>query len=222
MILLSLLATIYLVSAADSSFQVYHRLYEPNQPETQFIPRGTIVIPGNGHALFEPSPSLSQELTQFADELQNVKGAMYQVALERDGDVIARQWDTSAVKVCHLNQATSETFILHTSHEGQPYALDYFVAPSPHNGACPKKAKAEPAPLRSFAGNIDNLNTTLVVRSTRLPPLPDLRVPPPLTPEGAPVVPVPEKSLFQKYWMYGAAILIALMMSGGGEEEPKK
>ncbi|KAJ7507947.1 hypothetical protein B0H11DRAFT_1969434 [Mycena galericulata] len=217
----SLLASATLVAA--DSFPVYHRLYEPNQPETHFTTRGTIHIPANGHASFEPSPTLSQELAQFAEALQTVKGALYQVALERSGDVIARQWDTSAVKVCHLHQATSEAFILHATHEGQPYALDYFVSPTPHNGACPKKSKAASSPLRSFADNIGTVNTTLEVRSSRLPPLPDLRVPPPLTPEGAPVVPVPEKSLFQQYWMYGAAILIAIMLSGGGaEEEPAK
>jgi len=76
--------------------------------------------------------------------------------------------------------------------------------------------------MLSFATNIAHLNTTVETRLPRLPPLPDLRVPPPLTPEGEPVVPVPEKSLFARYWMYGAAILVALMLSGGAEEEPAK
>lgn len=94
-----LIATVPLAWAVDSSFQVYHRLYEPNQPETPFIPRGTILIPANGDASFEPSASLVQDLSQFAETLQTVKGALYQVALEREGDKIPRQWDTSAVKV---------------------------------------------------------------------------------------------------------------------------
>lgn len=36
---------------------------------------------------------------------------------------------------------------------------------------------------------------------------PELRVPPPLTPQGEPVQAVPEKSFIQKYWIY---ILVAL------------
>jgi len=222
MLLALLFASVPLAWAADSSFNVYHRLYEPNQPESPFIARGTILIPGYGNASFEPSPSLSDDLAQFAKQLQAVKVALYQVALELDGEARPGQWDAvSAVKVCHLHQATSETLILHATHGGRPYALDYFVAPTPHNGACPKKSKA-PAPLLPFANNIGSFNTTIEIRLPRLPPLPELRVPPPLTPEGEPVVPVPEKSFFQKYWVYLAAILLALMLSGGSEEEPAK
>ncbi|KAJ7180233.1 hypothetical protein C8R43DRAFT_972280 [Mycena crocata] len=221
-LLRGLFVGIPLVCAADS-FQVYHRLYQPGQPESPFISRGTIHIPANSDASFEPTPSLSQDLTQFAQELQTIKGALYQIALEQNGDSVTGRWDmASAVKVCHLHQASSETFIIHTTHGGQPYALDYFVSPTPHDGACSKKSKAF-APLLSFASNIGNLNITVSLRSPRLPPLPELRVPPPLTPEGEEIVPVPEKSLFARYWMYGLAILIALMLSGGAEEEaPKK
>ncbi|KAJ7781107.1 hypothetical protein B0H16DRAFT_1497102 [Mycena metata] len=225
MLLLGLFASVPLVWAADSTFNVYHRLYEPNQPEafSTFTARGTILIPGGyGDASFTPSPFLSEDLTKFAEQLQVVKGALYQVALELDAKKPG-QWDVvSAVKVCHLNQATTETLILHATHDGRPYALDYFVAPTPHNGACPKKSPSTQSPMLSFATNIAHLNTTVETRLPRLPPLPDLRVPPPLTPEGEPVVPVPEKSLFARYWMYGAAILVALMLSGGAEEEPAK
>ncbi|KAJ7684047.1 hypothetical protein B0H17DRAFT_1073394 [Mycena rosella] len=218
---LVLLASAPLVWGADS-FQLYHRLYEPNQAESHFTPRGTIHIPANGDASFQPSPSLAEDLIQFAGALQAVKGALYQVALERETGGVAGQWDiASAVKVCHLNQATAETIILHTTPGSGPFALDYFVVPIAHNGACPKKSKA-PSPLLSFASNAGSLNTTVVLRSSRPPPSPALRVPPPLTPEGEPVVPPPQKSLFQQYWMYGLAILIALMLSGGAEEEPAK
>jgi len=210
-----------LVCAADS-FQIYHRLYQPNQPETPFTLRGSVLIPAYGNASFQSSPTLALDLTQFADELQTLKGALYQVALERQGDGKAGQWDiASAVKVCHLNYATSETLVLHTAAGKTPYALDYFVAPIPHNGACPKKPKTS-SPLLSFASNFGSLNSTVILRSPGHPPQPQLRVPPPVTPEGEPVVPVPEKSMFQRYWMYGLAILIALMLSGGGEEEPAK
>jgi hypothetical protein len=37
-----------------------------------------------------------------------------------------------------------------------------------------------------------------------------LRTPPPLTQDGEPVKPEPEKSFLQKYWMYIAVVLLAL------------
>ncbi|KAK7061842.1 hypothetical protein R3P38DRAFT_2831866 [Favolaschia claudopus] len=214
---ISLLAA-RLAWAADSSYNVFHRIHEPTQPEHPFLPRGTLHITDNGIPAFEPATSLSQDLTQFADEIQAVKGATYQLALELDESQPGRWEVVSGVKVCHLNSATSEIILLHSTRAGKPYALDYFVAPIPHNGACPKKSRG-PASLRSFAQNVATLNTTIEIRLPRIPPLPELRVPPPLTPEGQPVVPPPEQSFFRKYWMYGAAILIALMLSGGPEEE---
>lgn len=39
---------------------------------------------------------------------------------------------------------------------------------------------------------------------------PELRIPPPLTPEGEPVASVPEKSFVQKYWIYMVVVLGAL------------
>jgi hypothetical protein len=90
-------ASLPLAWATDATFRVYHRIYEPNQPESLFLQRGAIVIPALGDASFQPSSSLAQDLTQFADALQAVKGALYQVALEREGD--GGQWDTSAVQV---------------------------------------------------------------------------------------------------------------------------
>lgn len=39
---------------------------------------------------------------------------------------------------------------------------------------------------------------------------PELKTPPPLTPEGQVVQPIPEKSWFQKYWFYIAIFFFAL------------
>jgi hypothetical protein len=100
MLVAFLLATVPLAWAVDSSYNAFHRVYEPNQPETQFLARGKVVIPDNGHPSFEPSASLAQDLTQFAEELQMVKGALYQVALELDDEARPGEWNVvSAVKV---------------------------------------------------------------------------------------------------------------------------
>ena len=46
----------------------------------------------------------------------------------------------------------------------------------------------------------------LIERNSR----PDLRPPPPLTPEGKVVTPEPEKSFLQKYWIYILAFMAIL------------
>jgi len=42
---------------------------------------------------------------------------------------------------------------------------------------------------------------------------PELKVPPPLTPEGQPVQPVQEQTFFQKYWMHIIGILLLISES---------
>jgi hypothetical protein len=42
---------------------------------------------------------------------------------------------------------------------------------------------------------------------------PELRAPPPLTPEGRVVTPEPEKSFIQKYWVYILAFMIIISQS---------
>nr|GAT59943.1 predicted protein [Mycena chlorophos] len=171
-----LLAAVALPTTFAAQYRVFHRLYQPALPESAFTPRGLIHVDAGavsfdhsptfpalpesaftprglihvdaGAVSFDHSPTFAEDLTQLSKELQTVNDTLYQVALELDG-AHPGQWDiVSAVKVCHLDQATTERFILQTT--------------------------------------------------------------------------LPERTFFQKYWMYGAAILIALLLSGGPEEEQKK
>ena len=105
---------------------------------------------------------------------------------------------------------------------GEPFAIDYSVSPVPQNGVC----------AEASTGKYPAHNASVVLMSPRMPPLytcsivfvnlpdccirvfrPELRVPPPLTPEGEPVAPVPEKSFVQKYWIYMVVVLGALRES---------
>jgi hypothetical protein len=204
---------------AVDPLRVHHRVYHPNHPQAPFAQRGTILFSsGSASATFEPSESLIGDLAAFADVVRTVDGTLYQIALEREGDLGDGHWDISSVKVCHLPKISSESIILHVTSSGKPYALDYFVSPVPHDGSCPKGRRTSSSLFPS------TFNTTVSIHSPRLPPLPELRVPPPLSPEGAPIQPIPEKTFLQKYWMYIGAILIALVMTGGGPEEevPKR
>ncbi|KAF8897664.1 hypothetical protein BD779DRAFT_1492003 [Infundibulicybe gibba] len=238
-VLLTTLVLLPLVLAKDATYKLHHRVYHPAAPQVPFTERGLLTVADFDHVAFAPSSSFSQDLNSFAAVLQdldiNLDGALYQVALERESDTTEAHWDLSSVKMCHLDQATSESIFLHatadSTHAPKPFALDYFISPVPHNGACLKLPKSKPkksktpasreqlAPLLTFAANSDRLNTTVIIKAPRLPPLPELRTPPPLTPEGAPVLPVPEKSFLQKYWMYMAAVLVAIVFAGGPDEE---
>jgi len=178
-----------------------------------------------------PSPQLYDSLVSFSEmleTLQNTDGALYQLALEHEGDTSNALWDLSSVKICHLDKASSETLILHliNAQDYNPFALDYFVLPIPHDGSCrePHVSKKGPTPsisLQNFADKIQHLNSTILLRKPDSPPLPELRAPPPLTPQGEVVQPVPEKSFLQKYWMYIAALLLIFFLAGGDEEQPR-
>jgi len=143
---------------------------------------------------------------------------MYQVSLERSGDRIESQWDLSSVKMCHHYFATSEFVYLHTldSDATTPHAIDYFISPVPHNGACPK---SKPKSFQTLARNV---NTTVILKSPSLPPLPSLKTPPPLSTEGEPIAPIPEKTFLQKYWIYIVGFLLVTLITGGGPEEGQK
>jgi hypothetical protein len=92
-----------------------------------------------------------------------------------------------------------------------------------------KKGSSIEAPLSSFIEEMaaGKINNTVFIRYGTLPPLyvhlsilcrlkyshllrPELRAPPPLTPQGEPVKPEAEKPFLQKYWMYILAVVIAL------------
>jgi ER membrane protein complex subunit 10 len=145
-----------------------------------------------------PSPQLYDSLVSFSEmleTLQNTDGALYQLALEHEGDTSNALWDISSVKIvrlaiiyfftdtscfvqCHLDKASSETLILHllNTQNYNPLALDYFVSPIPHDGSCrePHISEKGPTPsisLQSFADKIQHLNSTILLRRPDSPPL---------------------------------------------------
>jgi len=218
------------VNAKNANVNLYHRVIHPSQSALPpYAHRASISFPPDSSPVMIPSPELYDTFVSFAEmleTLQNTDGALYQLALEHEGDRSNAHWDLSSVKICHLDKASSETIILHlpNARDHNPFALDYFVSPIPHDGSCQEPHKSEKGPtasifLRSFADNIQHLNSTIVLRRSDSPPLPKLHAPPPLTPQGEVVRPVPEKSFLQKYWMYIAALLLILVLGGGSDEE---
>ncbi|KZT19269.1 hypothetical protein NEOLEDRAFT_1183517 [Neolentinus lepideus HHB14362 ss-1] len=217
---LSLLLAVLLVSsaAADPAPRLFHRVHHPAiQPPLAFSERGSFRL-ANSIATLDHSETYADDFAEFAAVLEEYPDALYQIAMEREGDKDETHWDISSVRACHLPHTTAETFILHLSpYDHKPFSLDYFVSPIPHDGSCPKtKASTgfEPSvAFRPFA------NGTVLLREPISPPSPELRTPPPLTPQGEPVKPPVEKSFVQKYWIYIVALLLALLIAPGGADE---
>jgi hypothetical protein len=282
-----LIAAASVLAVVSANVNLYHRVFHPSQRDLPYAHRASISFPRDSNPIMVPSPHLYDSLVSFSEllgTLQNTDGALYQLALEHEGDTSNALWDISSVKIvclaviyissltphtlyqCHLDKASSETLILHllNAQDYNPFALDYFVSPIPHDGSCrePHISKKGPSPsisLQNFADKIQHLNSTIHLRRPDSPPLyvpkfihllryiqhilyrPELHAPPPLTPQGEVVQPVPEKSFLQKYWMYIAALLLIFCMSfmgsspslnsiffsspvlvGGDDEQPRR
>ncbi|KAH9936932.1 hypothetical protein B0H21DRAFT_825433 [Amylocystis lapponica] len=211
------------LALADHSPRVLHRLYDPSQPPAPFRPRAFLHVSSSGpgsSVSIAPAETFSADLLEFLSAAEDSPSALYQLALERPTDTDPSHWDISSVKACHLPQSTSESVTVHLAADGTPFSLDYFIGPIPRDGACPSRRRAKASgSLSSAAAFTGFANTTVTLAEPRLPPLPLLRTPPPLTPEGQPVQTVPEKSFIQKYWMYILAVLLVLVVSPGGGEE---
>ncbi|KIM90932.1 hypothetical protein PILCRDRAFT_155953 [Piloderma croceum F 1598] len=160
-----LLSLLPLAFAED--FRILHRIHNPLGPPSPFFERGKLSLTSSASSLVA-SDNLGDDLLQFAETAQTLKGALYQVALKREGDEHEGQWSVSSVKACYLPKSTSETFIVHQTSDNKPFALDYFISPIPHDGSCPKRQTgSSPYELRQTS------NTTLSISSPRLPPLYD-------------------------------------------------
>ncbi|KAH9899817.1 hypothetical protein C8Q73DRAFT_335218 [Cubamyces lactineus] len=245
---LLLLAALFLSANAAPELRIAHRVLHPSLPAAPFVDRATVLLSGSGPAAtarLVPSETFAHEILDYSRTVEGSKDALYQVALEHPGDADQSQWAISSVLAvspfpsrpllicdhraldnparshrvcCHLPQSTSESFTIHLDQNGNPFSLDYFVGPIPHNGACPKKARkaaaqSSPVEFRPIT------NTTVALRSPSFPPLPQLRVPPPVTAEGKPVEPPKEKSFLEKYWMYIAIALVAMVLAPAPAEE---
>jgi len=226
-----LIAAASFLAVVTANVNLYHKVFHPSLRDLPYAHRASISFPPDANPIMISSPQLYDSLISFSEmleTLQNTDGALYQLALEHEGDSSNALWDLSSVKICHLDKASSETLVLHliNAQDYNPFALDYFVSPIPHDGSCrephiSEKGSTPSIYLQSFADKIQHLNSTILLRRPDSLPLPKLHAPPPLTPQGEVVQPVPEKSFLQKYWMYIVALLLIFFLAGGDEEKPR-
>jgi len=206
-----------LVAAAAAAAVLHHRVTDPSLPVLPFLKRADVALAQTNPADFAATV-LQDDVDTFVDLLKDsadLSSAYYQVALETPTKSDQSDWAFSTVKACHLQNADSQTFVFYLSADSEPYAIDYFVSPINHNGSCPtpQLTSAEIMP------RLQRLNTTFLFRGPSAPPLPELRAPPQLSPEGEVVQPIPEKTFLQKYWIYMAALAVVVLFGGGAPEE---
>lgn len=98
------------LTLAGSRLRVVHRVYLPLGGPVPFAERGTLHITDDGlSAEFTPSKTIGQDLQHFANVLHDISpdGALYQVGLERGGDMSF--WDISSVKAVSRNPSYCTT-----------------------------------------------------------------------------------------------------------------
>jgi len=215
------------------AFKLHHRLHHPSLPQPDFQQRAQILLDSAGNPRIDP--------LQAHFDAQAGKDALYQLAL--DTGTSDSLWLISSVKAvysfllfylqipspsftqCHLVSSANEHLILHLPYPGgTPFAFEYFLDSTPSDGTCPPIQAS--GPTLALPQNI-TITTTIPKRPPLfvLSPLsspahfssfyrPELRVPPPLTETGDPVVRAPEKTFVQKYWLYIIIALGALSASG--------
>jgi len=195
-----------------SAFQLHHRVLHPSLPEPSFLNRASILSDAAGNLRIEPLPTLQSHFDTFA-ETAHVTDALYQLALDPNPGQSTSLWLVSSVKACHLVNNANEHIVLHLPYPGgTPFALEYFIDSVPSDGTCP--------PSKASGRNLAlPHNVTVTVSLPRRPPLPQLRVPPPLTATGDPIVPQPEKPFLQKYWIYIVLALGAFILAPAPPEE---
>ncbi|KAH7887630.1 hypothetical protein F5I97DRAFT_862320 [Phlebopus sp. FC_14] len=201
----------------QQELHIYHRVVHPNLPVTPWSELGFVVLPPQ-HSMsplgtpaeLVTSDAVQDDLSEFSLAVDPaIEDAMYQVSLER-ADVPDALWPVSTVKTCFMPSSTSSNLTIHLSSSGIPFAVDYFVSPVPHDGLCPQSSDTR----KTYPAH----NSTVVLKSPRLPPQPELRAPLLLAREGEPIAPIPEKSFVQKYWIYIAIALAVLLIAGPADE----
>lgn len=200
-----------------TQFYIHHRVVHPNLPVTPWsnfgsisIPHPSSISPPGTPVTFTLAETLLDDLSEFAERVNPaLEESLYQVAVEKPKSSEG-MWPASVMKGCLMSMSTSSSITIHLSSSGEPLGLDYFLSSIPSNGSCPSPSETS----KSYSMH----NTTVFVTTPRSPPLPGLRAPPPLTPEGAPIPPVAEKTFLQKYWVYIVIVVAALLVSGPPEE----
>lgn len=95
------LAALSSAAAQTINYRIFHRVFHPAAPNLPYRERGAVTLAASSSAHFTASPSLSDDISSFAALIGSLddSSALYQIALEHEGDSSQGQWDVSSVKV---------------------------------------------------------------------------------------------------------------------------
>ena len=113
---MKLIAAAAFLAVVDANVNLYHRVYHPTKTDLPYAHRASISFSPDASPIMLPSPQLHDTLVSFSkmlETLQHTDGALYQLALQHEGDKSNALWDISSVKiVCFV---TVNLFINNTS-----------------------------------------------------------------------------------------------------------
>ena len=86
------------LALADTSLRLYHRIWDPLSPPPSFSVRAHLQLSPE----FGPILVLPQDSTELLLSPDHGKGTLYQIALEREGDLSETDWDLSSMKAVRV------------------------------------------------------------------------------------------------------------------------
>lgn len=96
-------------TALASNYVIHHRIFHPSLPLQPYRQRG-YVSTESSIPTFVPSSDLAEDLNDFSEVVKLVEGpseALYQVALQNEGEASESLWDFSSVKAVRLPPTSS-------------------------------------------------------------------------------------------------------------------
>ena len=102
---MKLIAAASFLAVVSANVNLYHRVFHPSLRDLPYAHRASISFPPDADPIMVSSPQLYDSLVSFSkmlETLQNADGALYQLALEHEGDTSNALWDLSSVKIVTL------------------------------------------------------------------------------------------------------------------------
>lgn len=100
---LTFIASLLFHLTVAQSQNIYHRIHLQKADPSPWTHRATLQQSSEQKIALTASAALGQDIEQYLNlyETKDEPGALYQVALEREGDINSDQWAVSSVKaVC--------------------------------------------------------------------------------------------------------------------------
>ena len=103
--IMRLIAAASFLAVVSANVNLYHRVFHPSLRDLPYAHRASISFTPDSNPVMVSSPQLYDSLVSFSEMLETLQytdGALYQLALEHEGDTSNALWDLSSVKIVCL------------------------------------------------------------------------------------------------------------------------